>query len=63
MTTIQGVVRQCINNTHTQFERLGYVATNFANYSTNGYKCVRFEQMLDEFNKNKAYMKGGKLRK
>lgn len=48
MTTIQGVVRQCINNTHTQFERLGYVATNFANYSTNGYKCVRFEQMLDE---------------
>ena len=48
MTTVQGVVRQCMNNTTTQFERLGYVATNFANYSTNGYKCVRFEQMLDE---------------
>ncbi|MBR1754196.1 flagellar hook basal-body protein [bacterium] len=48
MTTVQGVIRQCLNNTTTQFERLGYVATNFANYSTNGYKCVRFEQMLDE---------------
>ena len=48
MTTVQGIVRHCINNTQTQFERLGYVATNFANYSTNGYKCVRFEQMLDE---------------
>ena len=48
MTTVQGVVRQCMNNTETQFERLGYVASNFANYSTNGYKCVRFEQMLDE---------------
>ncbi|RAI15727.1 MAG: hypothetical protein DKM22_02365 [Candidatus Melainabacteria bacterium] len=48
MTTVQGVIRKCINNTETQFERLGFVATNFANYSTNGYKCVRFEQMLNE---------------
>ena len=48
MSTIQGSVRKCMNNTQTQFERLGYVASNFANYSTNGYKCVRFEQMLDE---------------
>ena len=46
MTTIQGSVRQTLNNTQVQFERLGYVASNFANYSTNGYKCVRFEQML-----------------
>ncbi len=46
--TIQGVIRKCINNTTTQFDKLGYIANNFSNYSTNGYKGVRFEQMLNE---------------
>ena len=46
--TIQGVIRKCINNTQTQFDKLGYVANNFANYSTRGYKGQRFEQMLNE---------------
>ena len=46
--TIQGVIRKCINNTTTQFDKLGYIANNFSNYSTTGYKGVRFEQMLNE---------------
>lgn len=48
MKNIQGIVTKSINNALTQFERLGYVGDNFANYSTNGYKSVRFEQMLSE---------------
>ena len=46
--TIQGVIRKCINNTTTQFDKLGYIANNFSNYSTTGYKGVRFEQMINE---------------
>lgn len=48
MDTIQGIIRKSINNTTTQFDKLGYVANNFANFSTTGYKGVRFEQMLNE---------------
>lgn len=48
MKNLQGIVSRSINNALTQFERLGYVGDNFANYSTNGYKSVRFEQMLGE---------------
>jgi len=48
MKNLQGIIRKCLNNTTTQFDRLGYVANNFANYSTTGYKNVRFEQMLQE---------------
>lgn len=48
MYNLQGVIRKSINNTTTQFDRLGYIANNFANYSTTGYKSVRFEQMLSE---------------
>ena len=48
MYNLQGVIRKSINNTTTQFDRLGYIANNFANYSTTGYKAVRFEQMLSE---------------
>lgn len=54
MKNIQGIVTKSINNALTQFERLGYVGDNFANYSTNGYKTVRFEQMLSE----DGYLKG-----
>lgn len=48
MDTLQGIIRKSVNNAQTQFTRLGYIANNFANYSTTGYKSVRFEQMLNE---------------
>lgn len=48
MNNLQGIIRKTINNTTTQFDKLGYVGNNFANYSTTGYKSVRFEQMLNE---------------
>lgn len=48
MYSMQGIIRKSINNSTTQFDKLGYVANNLANFSTNGYKNVRFEQMLGE---------------
>ncbi len=54
MYTIQGMIRKSINNTYTQFERLGYVGNALANLNTNAYKTVRFEQMLGE----DGYLKG-----
>lgn len=48
MNNLQGIIRKSINNAYTQFDKLGYIGNNFANYSTTGYKSVRFEQMLDE---------------
>lgn len=48
MTTIQGIINKGVVNSELQFEKMGYISTNFANYSTNGYKAVRFEQMLGE---------------
>ncbi len=54
MTTIQGIINKGIINSELQFEKMGYVSTNVANYNTHGYKAVRFEQMLDE----NGYMTG-----
>lgn len=48
MSSFQGLIRRNVINTNTQFERLGYVSSNVANYNTTGYKAVRFEQMLSE---------------
>lgn len=48
MNNLQGIIRRSINNATTQFDKLGYIGNNFANYSTNGYKGMRFEQMLNE---------------
>lgn len=48
MYNMQAVVRKSINNTTMQFERLGYIANNMANYNTIGYKTSRFEQLLRE---------------
>lgn len=48
MYNMQAIIRKSINNTTTQFDRLGLVANNLSNYSTNGYKTVRFEQMMNE---------------
>lgn len=48
MYSMQGIVRKGVNNSITQFERLGHVANNLANMNTRGYKTVNFEQMLKE---------------
>lgn len=48
MTSFQGLIRRTVLNTNTQFDRLGYVSNNVANFNTTGYKAVRFEQVLDE---------------
>lgn len=48
MTNFQGILRTSISNATLQFDKLGYIGNNFANYSTNGYKAVRFEQMLGD---------------
>ncbi len=48
MYSMQGIVRKSVNNSISQFERLGYVANNLANLNTKGYKSVSFEQMLKE---------------
>lgn len=48
MQNLQGIIRKSTNNAMVQFDKLGYIANNFANYSTTGYKASRFEQMLNE---------------
>lgn len=48
MYNMQAVIRKSINNTSMQFEKLGYIANNLANYNTIGYKGVQFEQLLRE---------------
>ena len=48
MYNLQAVIRKSINNSTVQFERLGYIANNLANYNTIGYKTNRFEQLLRE---------------
>lgn len=48
MYNLQAVIRKSINNTTMQFERLGYLANNLANYNTAAYKTSRFEQILRE---------------
>ena len=48
MFNSQAIVRKAINNATTQFDKLGHVGNDLANYNTYGYKSVRFEQMLRE---------------
>lgn len=48
MYNMQAVVRKSINNATIQFDRLGYISNNLANYSTIGYKSANFEQLLRE---------------
>ncbi len=45
---LQGIIRKSVNNVTNQWDRLGYIANDLANYSTKGYKSIRFEQMLNE---------------
>ncbi len=48
MENLQGIIRKSVNNVTNQWDKLGYVANNLANFNTRGYKAVRFEQMLKE---------------
>lgn len=48
MYTVQGQIRRSIVNVQSQFERLGHISSNISNMNTNGYKAVRFDQLLDE---------------
>ena len=48
MYSMQGIVRRSIDNAINQFERLGQVGNNLANFNTRGYKTISFEQMLTE---------------
>lgn len=48
MSTLQGIINKGIINSELQFEKMAYISTNVSNYNTNGYKGVRFEQMVSE---------------
>lgn len=44
---LQGIIRKASANMTVEFDRLGYITQNFANVNTNGYKSVRFEDIID----------------
>ena len=44
---LQGIIRKTTTNMSTEFDRLAYATQNFANINTNGYKAVRFEDVID----------------
>ena len=48
MYNMQAIVNRCMNNATMKFDKLGYISTNLANYSTVGFKSSHFEQMLRE---------------
>jgi len=47
MGSLQGMIRKQTVNALTQFEKLGYNSENIANLNTNGYKTVKFEEVLN----------------
>jgi len=44
---LQGIIRKSTTNMAAEFDRLAYITQNFANVNTNGYKAVRFEDIVD----------------
>ena len=44
---LQGIIRKASTNMTVEFDRLAYATQNFANVNTNGYKAVRFENIID----------------
>ena len=44
---LQGIVRKTTSSMTAEFDRLAYITQNFANVNTNGYKAVRFENVMD----------------
>ena len=43
---LQGIIRRNTINALTQFERMGMYSENIANWTTNGYKATRFEEIM-----------------
>lgn len=48
MNNLQGIISRTVSNTMNEFEKLGYLTSSAANYNTNAYKAVRFENVLHE---------------
>ena len=46
MSNFQGTIRKSVNNALLQFEKIGYASQNFANFNTNGYKSVSFDEIM-----------------
>lgn len=44
---LQGIIRKTSTNMTVEFDRLAYATQNIANINTNGYKAVRFEDVID----------------
>lgn len=44
---LQGIITKVSANMTAQFDRLAYSTQNIANLNTNGYKAVRFEDIID----------------
>ena len=44
---LQGIIRKASTNMTVEFDRLAYATQNIANINTNGYKAVRFEDVID----------------
>ena len=44
---LQGIIRKSTYNITNEFDRLAYITQNIANMNTNGYKAVRFENIID----------------
>ena len=44
---LQGIIRKASTNMTVEFDRLAYATQNIANINTNGYKTVRFEDVID----------------
>lgn len=44
---LQGIIRKASTNMTVEFDRMAYITQNFANYNTNGYKNIRFEDIID----------------
>jgi len=44
---LQGIIRKASTNMTVEFDKLSYIAQNMSNLHTNGYKAVRFEEIID----------------
>lgn len=44
---LQGILRANSINITTEFQKLGYITQNISNAYTNGYKALRFDEIID----------------
>ena len=54
---LQGVIRKSTINVLTQFERMGIYSENISNWTTNGYKATRFEEVMGENGYTTGYIR------